>query len=217
MREGDLDQLLAQGHGQCRPGAQAGHPHAVDAAEFDEAVGECRRDEDGEIGADRALVSLQLEKASSLLANGLGRGGLYQVVAEDAAGQIWQKIADLHAHAAQAANALRLSVPLSNTRNAFEVAARRLPECIATAEIATGILRVGFDADDRDSAAVATELRTAAHYLHGSLTIERAAPAVRRTADAWDDIGAAAETMTAIKSKFDPASLLNPGRFVAGI
>ena len=64
----DLDQLLALRHGERRLGPQAGHPHAVypfptltgmrgrervgHAAELDEAVGRCRRDNDGEVGAD---------------------------------------------------------------------------------------------------------------------------------------------------------------------
>ena len=161
-----------------------------------------------------ALVKFQVEKASAILGNRLDPGGAYRLVAEDAAEKLWGQIADLDTHAA---NTFKISVPVSRTRDAFDAATRKIPACMATAEIATGILRIAFDADHRGAVMLATELRTAARYLGGSLTIERAAPAVRSGADAWGEAGPAAETMRAIKSKFDPAFLLNRGRFVSGI
>jgi glycolate oxidase FAD binding subunit len=161
-----------------------------------------------------ALVKFQVEKASAILANRLDQSGGYRFVAEDAAEKLWRQIADLDTHAA---NTFKISVPASRTRDAFDAATRRVPACMATAEIATGILRIAFDADDGDTMTLATELRTVARDLGGSLTIERAAPAVRSGADAWGEAGPAAETMRAIKSKFDPAFLLNRGRFVSGI
>jgi FAD/FMN-containing dehydrogenase len=33
----------------------------------------------------------------------------------------------------------------------------------------------------------------------------------------WEDLGAAGRLMRRIKAQLDPANLLNPGRFVAGI
>jgi FAD/FMN-containing dehydrogenase len=33
----------------------------------------------------------------------------------------------------------------------------------------------------------------------------------------WGEVGETAPLMRALKEKFDPQSLLNPGRFVAGI
>jgi glycolate oxidase FAD binding subunit len=161
-----------------------------------------------------ALVKFQAEKASAILGNRLDQGGAYRLVAEDAAEKLWGQIADLDTHAA---NTFKISVPVSRTRDAFDAVTRKIPACMATAEIATGILRIAFDADDGDTVTFATELRNAARHLGGSLTIERAAPAVRSGADAWGEAGPAAETMRAIKSKFDPAFLLNRGRFVSGI
>ena len=35
--------------------------------------------------------------------------------------------------------------------------------------------------------------------------------------DVWGEVGPAAALMHALKEKFDPQNLLNPGRFVAGI
>ena len=69
--EGDLDHLLARRHGERRPGAQACDPDPVEAAEFDDAVGECRRDDDGEAGADRALIVLQLVEPARLPVRGV--------------------------------------------------------------------------------------------------------------------------------------------------
>jgi FAD/FMN-containing dehydrogenase len=43
------------------------------------------------------------------------------------------------------------------------------------------------------------------------LIIERAPASLRRGVDAWGEIGETAELMKAIKSSFDPKSILNPG------
>jgi hypothetical protein len=47
-----LEQLLAQGHREAGQARKSGDPDAVNAAEFDEAVGQRRRDEDGEVGVN---------------------------------------------------------------------------------------------------------------------------------------------------------------------
>jgi glycolate oxidase FAD binding subunit len=159
------------------------------------------------------LVKFQVQKASYLLANRLNAAGSYRVVPEGVADEIWRQIADMDA---RAANTFKVSVPLSKITDTFDLAARTIPHCLATADIATGILRIGFD-EDGDTVALTTGLRTAARHLGGSLTVERATTAVRRGADAWGEVGPAAKTMMAIKSRFDPASLLNPGKFVSNI
>ena len=66
VREGDFDQLLAQRDRERRPGTQTGDPDPVDAAELDDAVGERSRDDDGEVGADCALILLQLVEPADL-------------------------------------------------------------------------------------------------------------------------------------------------------
>lgn len=61
-------------------------------------------------------------------------------------------------------------------------------------------------------------LRRALQEEGGALTVERAPVDLKNVCDAWGDIDP--ETlaiMTRIKSEFDPAGTLNPGRFVGGL
>ena len=51
----------------------------------------------------------------------------------------------------------------------------------------------------------------------GTLFIEKAPLFVRQQVDAWGEVGAGERLMKAVKEKFDPQGILNPGRFVAGI
>jgi glycolate oxidase FAD binding subunit len=59
--------------------------------------------------------------------------------------------------------------------------------------------------------------RAMAEELGGTLFIEKAPLVVRQQVDAWGEVGASERLMKAIKEKFDPQGILNPGRFVAGI
>ncbi len=90
-------------------------------------------------------------------------------------------------------------------------------ECVACADIGTGIIRVAFDADDSVAVAQIKRLRAGVEASGGTLVIEKASSGVRRSADAWGDVGSTASLMRSLKEKFDPHSLLNPGKFVAGI
>jgi glycolate oxidase FAD binding subunit len=62
-----------------------------------------------------------------------------------------------------------------------------------------------------------SELRQLAQQRGGSLIIERAPDEIRTMLDVWGEAGMNARLMREVKAKFDPLSLLNPGRFVAGI
>jgi glycolate oxidase FAD binding subunit len=52
--------------------------------------------------------------------------------------------------------------------------------------------------------------------VDGGVMIERGPPAVREAIDPWGPVPALA-VMRAIKGEFDPAGVLNPGRFVDGL
>lgn len=62
-----------------------------------------------------------------------------------------------------------------------------------------------------------SELRHAVQNGGGSLVIERAPAEIKSMLDVWGEVGPTARLMREVKAKFDPQSLLNPGRFVAGI
>jgi glycolate dehydrogenase FAD-binding subunit len=126
---------------------------------------------------------------------------------------VWSEVADFDTSAIR----VRLSVPLSAVPAEFEKAFLAHLECVACADIGAGIIRFGFDADERFVLAQIKKLRANAVAAGGSLVIEKAPAEVRRKADAWGDVGSTAPLMRSLKEKFDPQSLLNPGKFVAGI
>ena len=136
------------------------------------------------------------------------------LLSESEAENLWSQLADIDL---LAANAVRLSVPLSMTAEIFDKMLLDLPECIATADLGAGTIRLAFEADVDDAIKLIKKLRSDTERAGGSLFIEGAPTTVRREADAWGDVGSTESLMKAVKSKFDPQSLLNPGRFVSGI
>jgi glycolate oxidase FAD binding subunit len=82
------------------------------------------------------------------------------------------------------------------------------------------IAALGAPSDRPDLKAVASALgewRALARSGGGHATLEWAPLAVKSEVAVWDDLGAASRVMQRIKAQLDPANLLNPGRFVAGI
>ena len=126
---------------------------------------------------------------------------------------VWSEVADFN----QPAIRVRLSAPLSAVPAEFEKAIILHLECVACADIGAGIIRVAFDADETVAVAQIERLRAGVNASGGSLVIEKASSEVRQTADAWGDVGSSARLMRSMKEKFDPQSLLNPGKFVDGI
>jgi glycolate oxidase FAD binding subunit len=112
---------------------------------------------------------------------------------------------------------IKISLPLSKTLETAERMLATVPDSAVVADAGTGIIRIAFDAGDEESIEIIKRLRSEAGAVGGSLIIERAAPLVRRRADAWGEPGPTASIMRAIKARLDPQSLLNPGRFVCGI
>lgn len=126
---------------------------------------------------------------------------------------VWSEVADFDPHAIR----VRFSVPLSAVPGEFEKAFLAHLECVACADIGAGIIRVAFDADERHVVAQIKKLRANAAAAGGTLVIEKAPAEIRGEAEAWGDVGSTAPLMRSLKEKFDPRSLLNPGKFVAGI
>jgi len=60
-------------------------------------------------------------------------------------------------------------------------------------------------------------MQVMARDLGGSAVVEHAPPSLKRQVDVWGDPPVGLEIMRSIKRKFDPAGILNPGRFVGGI
>ena len=137
----------------------------------------------------------------------------YMEVCGDKEADLWTNVNDLDE---QASFAIRLSVPLSAAVAVYE---QLLDENRYTVAVSpdSGIVRAAWDGSDDAAVAFIKRWRAAAQRIGGTLFIEKAPTLVRQRADAWGEVGAAEQLMKAIKSKFDPQSILNPGRFVAGI
>ena len=70
--------------------------------------------------------------------------------------------------------------------------------------------------DDRVIAAI-SRVREMSGQLGGSTVVEHCPLSVKRGIDVWGETTETIEIMRRIKDKFDPARVLNPGRFVGGI
>lgn len=72
-------------------------------------------------------------------------------------------------------------------------------------------------AADDDLARVITEARDLISRFDGTLIVERCPPQIKDLVDVWGPTRTDFQLMRAIKSQFDPAGILSPGRFVGGI
>jgi glycolate dehydrogenase FAD-binding subunit len=132
------------------------------------------------------------------------------LLGEAEAETFWKRVADLDQLAGVA---VKISVPVSRAPAYFDSLVSQAG-CVATADVGTGIIRLAFDSDEEQAIEVIKRMRAEAIAAGGTLFIERAAPSVRLRADAWGEIGPTGRLMRDIKERFDPASLLNPGRFL---
>ena len=154
----------------------------------------------------KAAVEHQIERVSASIDDSYRA----TVLSENEAEAVWTEVADFDQHIVR----VRFSVPLSDVPAVFEKAFLAHLECAAAADIGTGIIRLGFDSDEGSIAAQIKKLRGSAAAHKGSLVIEKAPAEIRRDADAWGDIGTTAGLMRSIKARFDPQTLLNPGKFL---
>ena len=82
--------------------------------------------------------------------------------------------------------------------------------------VANGVLYVGFPVEAPEVAAgVVSDLRAA--IREGSVVVQGGPARLRAEMDVWGPVGNALDLMRRVKHQFDPAGILNPGRFVGGI
>jgi glycolate dehydrogenase FAD-binding subunit len=100
---------------------------------------------------------------------------------------------------------------------------RALPPVRLRAHAANGVVRL--HGDDRwldrlnveERLSKLAEMRRLAQARGGQMLILRAPDEIKSRIDLWGEVGPGRGLMRALKEKFDPHRLLNPGRFVAGI
>ncbi|MFY9556700.1 MAG: FAD-binding oxidoreductase, partial [Blastocatellia bacterium] len=126
---------------------------------------------------------------------------------------VWTEAADFQATGIQ----VKISVPLSEVTAVLEKVLSAHSESVATADLGAGIIRMEFDADERDASGQIKRLRVVAGAAGGTLFVEKAPAEVRRNADAWGAVGSSEQLMLSMKQRFDPQALLNPGKFVLSI
>jgi glycolate oxidase FAD binding subunit len=161
--------------------------------------------------------------ARELAAQAAAANGARSTEVVDDAGALWRSIAELPATLREqlpAALLVRLSVPPKELPAALGLvadlaAAHKLEPPQMAAHACITSLYAAFSGDTAALGALGELLRTRAHALHGHLVVEHAPPGVQLAP--WDEPGASFKLMQAIKRKFDPNNILNPGRFVGGI
>jgi glycolate oxidase FAD binding subunit len=100
---------------------------------------------------------------------------------------------------------------------------RATPRPRLRAHAANGVVRLhgddrwldGLKTEERLSKLA--EIRRLAQARGGQMLILRAPDEIKSQIDVWGEVGPGRGLMRALKEKFDPEALLNPGRFVAGI
>ncbi|MBI4307002.1 MAG: FAD-binding oxidoreductase [Chloroflexi bacterium] len=79
--------------------------------------------------------------------------------------------------------------------------------------------RASFEAEQllQATRSAIEQSRNAAARFGGNAVIERCPVELKSQVDIWGDVGPSIEIMRMMKTQFDPAGVLNPGRFVGGI
>jgi glycolate oxidase FAD binding subunit len=157
-----------------------------------------------------AAVEYQLNAVASMLDEDFRAATLSDEEAE----KVWQqavKVDEL------ADNAVRVSVPLSLVTEFFQKLLEMHKAYFASADLGVGVIRLSFEAERSRAVELIKAMRAEAADVGGTLFIERAPSLVREEAEAWGEVGNLGVLMKGLKRNFDPQSLLNTGRFVAGI
>ena len=124
--------------------------------------------------------------------------------------------------------ACKVNVPISRGLEALDalerLAARRGYMCVASSHAGNGLVHfylwaepMTHAAEVDDLARVITEARDLTSQFDGTLIVERCPPQIKDLVDVWGPTRTDFQLMRAIKSQFDPAGILSPGRFVGGI
>src|SRR5262245_16799938 len=162
-------------------------------------------------------VDWQVQEAARL-----GSGVRHTTLGGSDAGEFWRAYYESET-SPRAEFILRLSALPADLNALIADINRALPRTPLHSHAATGGLRLhgelrrldGLEAGDRLSKLA--EMRRMAQARGGQMLILSAPDEIKSRIDVWGEVGQGRSLMRALKEKFDPHRLLNPGRFVAGI
>lgn len=152
----------------------------------------------------------------------LGSGIRHTTLGEADAGEFWRGYHESETSPG-AEFVLRLSALPADLNTLIADINRALPPARLRAHAANGVVRLHGDAQWLDAHGAGellsqlAEMRRRAQARGGQMIILRAPDEIKNQIDVWGDVGTATGLMLALKEKFDPQAMLNPGRFVAGI
>ena len=154
------------------------------------------------------------------------RGSQGSLLDGDAHDPFWRAVQE-YPVSSRAPLVLKCSLLPSRIADAFShgelIAARQGLRLAAVSEAATGVVRYhlwdesgGPDPHSSMVEAIAA-LRAFAGEARGHLVVLEAPTQVKAALDVWGPVGQGLPLMRALKARFDPAGVLNPGRFVGGL
>jgi len=162
-------------------------------------------------------VDWQIEEAAQL-----GSVFRHTTLGEADANEFWRAYHESET-SPRAGFILRLSALPADLDDLIADINHALPPARLRAHAATGVVRLHGDAqwlaglETGEFLKTLAELRRLAQARGGQMLILRAPDEIKSQIDVWGEAGQGHGLMRALKEKFDPHRLLNPGRFVAGI
>lgn len=157
-------------------------------------------------------------------AAGDGAGGYYTVTDAASVGLIYHTLGRLRHGAVEAALPVvaKVDLPLSKVWDFAALAEAATAEGLDFAyriSAGNGCVQLYFGQDEVAGGLAARlgELRRQAQAAGGHLAVVQGGAALGSDLDIWGDIGSSVRVMKALKARFDPAGILNPGRFVEGL
>ncbi len=176
---------------------------------------------DGLVRKNQAVTAFRLETFASFLddrfdrlAGTLAAYGKAHALEESASAAFWGGVRTLSFFAGGEGDVWRISVAPDRAERLVTEVSRHL-DCRAVYDWSGGLIWLEV-APSRDAGAM--EVRRAIVEMGGHATLIRAAPAVRAAVEVFQPPSPAVMDLTRrIKSAFDPAGILNPGRMYAGV
>jgi glycolate oxidase FAD binding subunit len=175
------------------------------------------------LAGSRETVERQVRDFTKLFAEGhaIASGTVDTARAESA----WRAIRDVHAPLKGPGVVVKIAVPIGKTLDLFGAAEElmRRTGCrgAVTAHAGSGIVRAGYELEAgtplEPLGNALAALRGEAEAAEGSLVLEAAPAALKRSLGAWGKARDGFAVTRALKAQFDPEAVMNPGRFVGGI